>query len=386
MAWEQIRRGSSDVCTDESNDCDDWRATAKDEYNGPGPFDVNDRRPAEERGRQTPKTPSSLRDTMSTSTGEIGGNIQRPSTANSAHSRTLTSSTKSSRSGFGLPTFPRKNGYGGFGPPPAADEDAVQEILKPEQSSELFLLPNPSLEPAYRRPSEPVARIRRPSNDQQIPMGNSRSVSGSPPRLRKPSMSGPDRSRPAPPRGVSLIRPRTGARLGDAPPIPSNINLDAEFGIGNPYHTPSESQSSDTSGYSQQSKASSLSSPPSESADQPQREPSDKLDVLISEVQASMMDLQPTETPLAQSPEKSEDKEQFARGLPPPRNLDPTLLSPESPMDPAIQGGRLSSILVHSPAQFQEPVKPPVSSPVSPPKENPGTSPCDFEGKLQRLR
>ena len=343
----------------------------------PGPFDVNGRRkfggPAEERGHQKQATVGSFKDmAMSTGTAEAGANIQRPATAGSGHSRTSTNSSNGSRSGFGLPRQPRKNGYGGFGPPPAAaDEDDQRETLRPEQRSQTFPLRSPSQEPTYRRPSEPDARMRRPSNESMRVIGNERSVSGSPPRQRKPSMSGPDLTRPLPPRGASLIRPRTGARLGDAPPVPANINLAAEFGIGNPYHTPSESQSSDASGYSQGSKASSRSSPPSATTGRQRRQPSDttKLDVLMSEVQASMMDLQPKELPSAPSPPK---KEQFARAMLPPRNLDPSLLSPESPMDPAIQGGRLSPVPRRNPSRAEEPVSPPEEKPVRRPTTSKG--------------
>ena len=58
-------------------------------------------------------------------------------------------------------------------------------------------------------------------------------------------------------------------------------------------------------------------------------------------VAASMADLQPKEVPsgMNTSPQK---RNQYA--MAPPRTLDPSLLSPESPMDPAIQGGSLSPL------------------------------------------
>lgn len=347
----------------------------------PGPFDINGRRkvrsPDEERGHQRQATIGSMKDTtMSIGTAETGASMQRPATAG-GHSRTSTNSSNGSRSGFGLPKQPRKNGYGGFGRPPAStDEDAERELMRPDQRSQTFPLPSSSQEPTFRRPSEPSARMRRPSNESGRPMGNERSISGSPPRQRKQSISGPDLTRPLPPRGASLIRPRTAAgRAGDVPPVPANINLAAEFGIGNPYHTPSESQSSDASGYSQESKASSRSSPPSATAGRQRRQPSDtgKFDALMSNVQASMMDLQPKElpaVPVAPSPPR---KGQFARGMLPPRNLDPSLLSPESPMDPAIHGGRLSPV----------PPRNPTREPVSPPKEKPIRRPTTSKGNCK---
>ena len=338
----------------------------------PGPFDINGPRklgnPTEERGHQRQATVGSANDITS---AETSASIQRPATAGAGHSRTSTNSSTGSRSGFGLPKQPRKDGYGGFGKPSAiSDEDAERQSLRPDQRSQTFPLRSPIQEPASRRPSEPDARMRRPLNESGRLMGGERSISGSPPRQRKQSMSGPDLTRPLPPRGASLIRPRTDARAGDAPPVPTNINLAAEFGIGNPYHTPSESQSSDASGYSQGSKASSRSSPPSATTGRQRRQPSEtsNLDVLMSEVQASMMDLQPKELLSTRSPPK---KEQSARIMLPPRNLDPSLLSPESPMDPAIQGGRLSPIPGRNTAR-REPVSPSEERPVRRPTTSKG--------------
>ncbi|KAG0652655.1 Paxillin 1 [Hyphodiscus hymeniophilus] len=345
----------------------------------PGPFEVNERskfgNPTEQRGHQRQQTVGSTKEIMDTV--ETGTSIQRPATAGAGHSRTSTNSSNGSRSGFGLglPKQPRKNGYGGFGRPEAtADEDGERMALRPDQRSQTFPLGSPSQEPRFRRPSEPDTRLRRPSNESGRPVGNDGLVSESTPRGRKQSVPGPDLTRPLPPRGVSLIRPRTATNPGIAPPLPTNINLAAEFGIGNPYHTPSESQSSDTSGYSQGSKTSSRSSPPSVNAARQTRQPSetDKLDVLMSDVQAPMMDLQPNKSPLMPSAPRND---QIARGMLHPRSLDPSLLSPESPMDPAIQGGRLSPL----PARNQGPT----GTPVSPPKEKPLRRPTTSKGSCK---
>lgn len=135
--------------------------------------------------------------------------------------------------------------------------------------------------------------------------------------------------------------------------MPDNVNLAAEFGVGNPYHTPSGSQSSAGSGYSEASKASSRSSPSTSARSASPRKPSISnnvdLEVLISEVQSSMADLRPREITSNSSPQRN--KEQFANGMAPPRILGPSFLSPESPMDPAIQGGRLSPLPSHNSPQ-----------------------------------
>ena len=332
----------------------------------PGPFDINGRRnvgPGTEKGHQRNPTAGSLKDmTMSSGTREVDGNIPRPSTAGPGHSRTSTSSSNGSRSGITIPRIPRKNGYGGFGPP-LADDNSQREFLRPELRSQTFPLQSGSQEPSFRRPSEPgpgpSPRMRRPSNESygRSPLDSERSASLSPARQRKPSFSGPDLTRPLPPRGASLIRPRTDARLGDAPPVPSNLNLAAEFGIGNPYHTPTESQSSNASVYSDGSKGSSRSSPPSAGSGRARRQPSEtnKLNVLMSEIQSSMMDLQPKKLPSGSSP--SQNKQQYARPMAQGRALDPSLLSPESPMDPAIQGGRISPAPSRNPARSQSPLR-----------------------------
>jgi hypothetical protein len=302
----------------------------------PGPFDVNGRRQATGsptgRGHQRQATAGNLRDAkMSTSTAEVGGSIPRPATAGPGHSRSSTVSSTGSKSGIAAPKVPRNNGYEGFGPPPGDDE---QEPLRLENRSQTFPLRSPSQEPPSRRPSEP-----------------------GPSSKRKQSISGPDLSRPLPPRGASLIRPRTDARLGDAPPVPSNLNLAAEFGIGNPYHTPTDSQSSDASGYSEESKASSRSSPPlSVGPGRSRRQPSDpaNMNVLMSDIQSSMTDFQSTEPPPRSSPPKI--KEQFARPLAPPPNPKSSMLGPESPMDPAIQsGGRFSPLPPRNPPPRAQP-------------------------------
>ncbi|TVY35274.1 Paxillin-like protein [Lachnellula occidentalis] len=296
----------------------------------PGPFDVNGQRQAPDsaagRGHQRQTTLGNLKDTtMSSSAPEVGGSIPRPSTAGPGpgHSRSSTMSSITSKSGSAAPKVPRNNGYGGFGPPP---EDNEPQLLRPEDRSQTFPLRIPSQPPA-RRPTDPG----RPKRKQ--------SISGQ-------AFTGPDLSRPPPPRGTSIFIPRTDARLGDAPPVPSNVNLAAEFGISNPYHMPSDSQSSGASTYSEESKASSRSSPPlSVDSGRAPRQPSEStnLDVLMSGLQSSMLDIAPTQPLASSSPPKI--KEQSARALAPPPLLKSSMLAPESPIDPAIQSsGRISPL------------------------------------------
>ncbi|ERT03077.1 lim domain containing protein [Sporothrix schenckii 1099-18] len=116
-----------------------------------------------------------------------------------------------------------------------------------------------SAELPSRTPSAPgprPERRRQANNDGYGNMGNmgqnnnnsygSSSQPSDP--MRRPIM-GPDTSRAPPPR-TSLLRPRTSGRDdstdSSTPTIPK-INLAAEFGIGNPYHSASDSMSSTVS-------------------------------------------------------------------------------------------------------------------------------------------
>lgn len=348
----------------------------------PGPFDVR-KRPGDRPGHQRQPTAGSLRDaTMSSRTADIDANIQRPATAGPGHSRSSTSSSGGFKSGTSPPRVRRMNGYGGFGPPVDAD-NSERETLQSENRSQTFPLPSEVRESPFRRPSEPAVRpgMHGPSKEPngRIPLEEQRSVSGSPPRQRKASVPGPDLTRPLPPRGISLIRHRADTKPGDVPPVPSNVNLAAEFGIGNPYHTPTESQSSNASGYSEESKASSRSSPPRSNTSQSRRKPSDasKADDLMSEIQSSMADLQPRELPISSSPPRNRAKPPALDPLPKP---NPFLQSPESPMDPAVQNGRLSPLLARNPAR-QAPLRSePQEKPIEKPSRRPTTSKGNCKG------
>ena len=309
----------------------------------PGPFDVKHRRkPGSSDAGQGPRRKNSDKDTgLSMSPTEAGESIVRPATANPGHSRTSTNSSKGSKSGIVVPKQPRKNGYGGFGAP-GTDDFAERELLNSAQRSKTFPIRSTSEDPSLRRPSAPNdAHERKPSNVGLRP-------NGSPPRRPHPSMSGPDLTRPLPPRGASLIKPRMNSKSGDAPPVPTNLNLAAEFGIGNPYHTQTDSQSSDASGYSEQSKASSRSSPPGSEGPSPalSRRPSEnnKMEGLMADLETSLSELEPRNTsPNLSNKSSPRAQNQYPRPLQPPQTLNPSFLSPESPMDPAIQDGRFSS-------------------------------------------
>ncbi|EPE27349.1 Glucocorticoid receptor-like (DNA-binding) [Glarea lozoyensis ATCC 20868] len=307
----------------------------------PGPFDMKRRKEVE----AVEKVPApahrkqgsegSLKDMIMGSRTDEDEPINRPSTTEPGHQRTLTGGSNGSRSEFSGKGS-KKNGYGGFGAP-TAEPESYQEPLRSESRSQTFPLENPSQAGPLRRPTDPIPSSRERHNV-------------------KPSISGPILSRPLPPRGASLIRPRLQTPAGNVPPVP-DLNLAAEFGIGNPYHTPTDSQSSDTSGFSATSQASSRSSPPRSPPRSIRGEIAEvsPVDSLMADLETTLSmspqkekssprspprNLQPASSGLNASPIKS--TEQFARPLAPPPVLKNMMLAPESPMDPAIQHGRLS--------------------------------------------
>jgi len=205
-----------------------------------------------------------------------------------------------------------------------------------------------------RRPSEPgnSARYGRPSNSvSENPYGTGR---GSAARQRRPSQPSIDRSRPAAPDPSTMADRRDVSRQSTG--YSGNSNLGDEFGIGNPYHTPNLSQSSSSSGQSVPGLDSSRSSP-SSNVGSLRRKPSDtsNIDHLMRDIQATM-EISP-QKPLPRGPPI---REQFARPLPP--RVVSKNMSPESPMDPAIQDGRLSPL----PPNYNKDVGPRQPEPAAP--------------------
>jgi len=298
----------------------------------PGPFDAG-RRPSLAAPFDTGRRPS-----LAARSGSNDSTNDRPGTSAS----NLSSSFDSLK---GAPKMPRKNGYGGFGPPPKAQEDLVADRFVAPNRSETFPRPSEVVEPPVRTPSAPSGsrpdRLRRPSTSQERPPLTSE-------RSRRPSR-GPDTSRPPPPR-ISTI---------PTPTVPS-INLAAEFGIGNPYHASSASTSSSSSaGFSQSgrrpsqasserrpSQTSSRSSPPRSVASRAGRNASDTsgFDSLMADLQTSMA--APKALPLSPLQPPPIDKGPggrvlpFARRPPPPERgydprIDPRGRQPVSPLSPS---------------------------------------------------
>jgi hypothetical protein len=305
--------------------------------------------------------------------------------------------------GYRPPRAPRKDGYGGFGPPQKTSGDFDGGSFG---RSDTFPRQSEAVDAPSRTPSEPGPRpdrFRRPSNTSQDLDGRPQMSSD---RFSRPSR-GPDTSRPPPPR-TSLVRSPTSARDGSIGSMPA-INLENEFGSGNPYHTPSESMSSDASGYSMSgasSQPSSLSSPPKSSASsRPVRKPSDtsSLDNLMSDLQSSMEELKPKELASILTPPYVAGRDKVypmsPMGRRPPRpefgydpRIDPAVQNPRSGLtrspgaspvlpeapkfsprdDPAIQGMR-PEVVRRDTAPEPSPMPRPMASiprPPSPPADS----------------
>ncbi|KFX96185.1 hypothetical protein O988_05427, partial [Pseudogymnoascus sp. VKM F-3808] len=280
----------------------------------PGPFDIKGRRGQAE-GADDDEEPKHSR----SKSIERRAHARNPSSGSSISSRSPPPRAD-------IPPIPirteRPGGYGGFGPPPSSSLDAPPP-LTPASRSNTFPKAAPggsNFVGLPRRPSE-SSRPRHPSTS-TVASSNFDGptfVRTSPPR--DPHARHPSITPPPPPRGPTLARKDSAA----------GINLDAEFGSQNPFHTPSVSQSSSESNHSPRSKASSRSSPPS-SVEPPRRRQEKSA---MGGFDGLMQDLEQAIAEVPVPPPQQQPAVQDARGR---RNLDPSLLSPDF-ADPAIQSG-----------------------------------------------
>ena len=335
----------------------------------PGPFDV---RTQERPKLETKASSENLLGALPTA-GNMKGQHSRSSTQSSLRSHSSKASTASSNYTIAaLPAKPVINnpgGYKAFSPGLQTSfykgEPSPREMLGAGNRSQTF--PNLPTQQSFglpRRPSESTG-LNRPSNvklDNNEELDGNKFVRTSPPRetgRRAPSMSGKP-----PPRGKSFTHGRD----------ISAVNLVAEFGASNPYHISTISQSSDGSNESSASKISSRSSPPSSIEPQARRKPS----VTLGFNDASN-GLQPAVKQQQQGPELKPFSPPppsviSSRIVMTPPKLDVSLLAPESPMDPANIGGRLSPMPDQAfPPHVRGPYVPPLMSP-QPPNQGRKTS------------
>ncbi|MCJ1251078.1 hypothetical protein MMC30_008309 [Trapelia coarctata] len=216
-----------------------------------------------------------------------------------------------------------------------------------------------------RRPSEPSTANSSAANSASSTYSSATSAASSTSsHPRRPSVSAANRplheigstssyraSRPGPSRTASPVRndtgasaPRSGSRAGErtdlrlngAPPVPAAIRAE-EFSVGNPYHAPRESTSSNGSSSSGVISGSSRSSPPlSETSYRPRRKPSDTPNSDNASSTPQIPNINVTSPPkpsqTGPGPSKSFSRPTYARPAAPP-----SAETPESPMDPAFQ-------------------------------------------------
>ena len=351
----------------------------------PGPFDAR------------PQSPPKLAEKVSNedvlaalpTTSNIKGHHARSSTTSSLRSHSSKASTSSSN--YTVQTQPppkpivNPGGYKAFSPGLQSGfrsgEPSPRALLGAGSRSNTF--PNLPTQQAFglpRRPSESFSL--RPSNvksDNNEVLDGNTFVRTSPPKESGPrnqSISG----KPPPSRGMSFSAGRD----------TSAINLAAEFGSSNPYHSSTISQSSDGTNESRTSKMSSRSSPPSSIEPQARREPflTAGLDVVIKDLQQAVEE-EPVGIPNPMSPPSKEVDN--SRTVMTPPALDAAMLAPESPMDPMISGGRLSPMPHQAfPPQARGPSgqpprqPPPQARPPSSMSNNSNGGPSPPQGPQQR--
>ncbi|KAI1389663.1 uncharacterized protein F4822DRAFT_208011 [Hypoxylon trugodes] len=314
----------------------------------PGPFEMN-RRP----GANNAFARSNSRDNVTESNDDslqVGYTMERPGTAGSTSSKNSAS--------LAPPRAPRKNGYGGFGPPQRDGDEFEPQPLGLGKRSETFpeklLKTNDgTFDAPTRAPSAPGPRPDRlrSASGADRPLMTSE-------RTQRPSFGMGDALRPPLPRaGPARPLTRDGGRNG-------SLNPTDEFGLGNPYHSPSVSQSSSNSGYthtSQPSQASSNTSPArSVASHSGPRRPSDTsgFDALMNDLQFSMDAMQ-----TKGQPPSPVDQSLTGKGIE-PTNFNNRRGPPQGlRLDPSNLGGR--------DPRLGSPVKSPLSPGPSPVRSDP---------------
>ncbi|PFH58243.1 hypothetical protein XA68_13992 [Ophiocordyceps unilateralis] len=133
------------------------------------------------------------------------------------------------------PKAPRKNGYGGFGPPPTSVDS--HDMVAPDS------VESPPADPRRRRPSRSGARSPTMNRFEDE---RTATISGADRSGRQQQQQQPPRSTPMGSRAAADSRPRDPA---------------AEFSVGNPYHVSSNSASSGYSSFSDLSQSTAQTSP-----------------------------------------------------------------------------------------------------------------------------
>ena len=305
------------------------------------------------------------------------GDIQRPSTAGAEASRKLSLSSISGGPRSLLdrlpPTAPSlleaspprsvrlDRDIGQVAPPLPNPTEIPMEPLRQDHRSHNFPIQPTNGIPGDgpsalipRRPSAGGLLTRRPTvSAANRPLDEIGSVSSYKSSKRPPS---PPKSHTG---GNDMEKSRGNEGRNNTLPGPTRAG---DFEGGNPYHTSTESTSSNGSVRSDGKTGSSRSSPPlSDASFNLRRRPSDRmtrLDDLLHDAQAATEHVAGKEErqPASRVQPLSFSRPLYARPLEQPPGMEALLPPPESPMDPAIQNGVLSPI----PPPSKHPAIPPV--------------------------
>jgi len=347
----------------------------------PGPFDVGsrgrrDENQGHEDGKQHKRTATATNSkdfTRPPSAGSGKNNFPRPSTAGSAISRKLSLASISggpksmldrAEKPFSVePALPRPvrpDGYAVSGSHRELPQrEPPNQPLRLEKRSQTFPINQnrghigERTGPLPQRPSEPppAHRNRRPTvsaaSRPSLPDSSAhsqhvsyRSTPGEP--SSQPHGDAPGIHTGSTSRGEAKFD----YRLNDAPPVPIP-NLAKDFSAGDSYHTPTESVSSSGSYGSDAKSGSSRSSPPLSDASTRPLTNSFNVDHVgnsRTDVHSSVDSLQSREinAPRSKEAPQSVSNPIHLRPMELLPEVDHKMETPESPMDPAIQGGRLS--------------------------------------------
>ena len=351
----------------------------------PGPFNVGDKGVGTHASPQksTVNMSSSKDNTRPESVSSTETRSQRPSAASTNKSRKLSLSSISggprstvNRAEFEKPALHSKSAtlpplgpdvYGGVPPVSIFTAKAIVEEPLHQNDVQSQTLPInsytiagnnfPSKSPP-RRPSQPspASRQRRPSvSAANRPLHEIGSLSTLKSYRPQPSRAASQASKQLPDVGLrseSRSESRTDGRLNNAPPVPVATRAE-EFNIGNPYHTPTESTSSNESSGSDVNSGSSRSSPPlSDVSFGAKRTPSDirRLnDTMNNASKSGVNTMKTAKLPEAQrGPTFSFSRPLYVRPTEPSIPIEPAMQPRESPMDPVIQRAEMPPTLQSS--------------------------------------
>ncbi|KAL8841518.1 MAG: hypothetical protein Q9170_000901 [Blastenia crenularia] len=211
-----------------------------------------------------------------------------------------------------------------------------------------------------RRPSEPaVAAVMKPLHEigSTSTFKSSRSLKG---RNMEPTTDANENGvfEPKPTPKQALVNDST---IKERPPMPKSTHAQ-DFGHMNPYHTPTESNSSNESSGSDSRSVSSRSTPPlSGSPQRSKRRPSQAghIDNLLHEFRFGTEQVPIVQEPVppGRAAPLSFSRPIYSRPVEtPPLLKEPATLSPDSPTDPAIQHGR--PLLANTPSDYNAPTVP----------------------------